>query len=712
MGRGRAPRANWQNIAKENQDWEEYYRKLNLPTSDPADFARFKAACQTELPVTFRITGTSKDVMEVREIMQAKHINKLNEVTEWEGKPVEAPRPLSFYPDNLAWQVNVGKQVIRRNPLFSEFQRFLVVETNAGNISRQELVSMIPPLFLEVEPHHVVLDTCASPGSKTTQLIEALHHSPDGKPTVPSGLVIANDSDYKRSHMLTHQVKRLNSPNIIVTNHDAQMYPKIWLGDGYLKFDRILCDVPCTGDATMRKNINVWKDWKVSNGQGLHQLQLNIASRSVHLMRPDGQSRLVYSTCSLNPTEDEAVVAQLLRQFPHLRLADVSSKLPTLKRMPGISDWDVQERKTKAWFKLSDHYDESSNASKMPRSWFAPSDEEKEKFHLERCVRVYPDQQNSGGFFIAAFELDGPAVEVKDLEARAKAAEKKAEIQEKADSEEKPAAEEKTDSEEKLAAEEKLETPGSESEVKENSEEPASKTAEESSDLKRKAESELEKPAKAPKLPRDVPASEEPFKFLRPDHPELLSCRAFYGLKPEFKMDTLVVRNAQAEPSRTIYFVAPSLKAVLENNDQKLKVIHAGIKLFNAQRNDGECKWRVQIEGINMINEYATKRVVTTSDQSTLKDLCLESFIRFDPMAKIDRAVHDQVIAVSEGCCLWRLNGSVYPLWRGKASVNLMAPKENTEELLLRLFDIDKKKLASEAPVTKEGEKEDEKEDK
>lgn len=671
-GAGRAPRVNWQNIPKENAQWENYYRTLNLPSSDESEFEKFKASCQQELPVTFRITGTSKDVIAVREIMEKKHIAKLKDQT-WDGEPLEPPFPLPFYPERLAWQVNVGKQVIRRNAQFSDFQRFLVVETNAGNVSRQELVSMIPPLFLNVEPHHYVLDTCASPGSKTTQLLEFLHHNvPASHP--PSGLVIANDSDYKRSHMLTHQIKRLNSPNIIVTNHDAQMYPRIWLGDSYLKFDRILCDVPCTGDATMRKNINVWKDWSVANGQGLHTLQLNIATRSVHLLKPDG-ARLVYSTCSLNPIENEAVVAQLLRQFPNLRLADVSKDIPELKRYNGISDWKVQEKVNKKWFTS---HDESAESQKLPRSWFKPSEEESKRFNLDRCVRVYPQQQNSGGFFIAVLELDGTPVEVKDLEQKKRHGEEK----------ESQAKRRATDSNEK--SEEKTE------EKPEATPEPTPEPSKETSTESATNETTAEPEAKKEKLPYNVPAFEEPFKFLSPEHPEVQTCIKFYGLKPEFNLDTLVVRNAEAEPSRTIYYVAPCLKPILENNEKKLKLIHAGIKLFNSQKNDGECKWRIQIEGLGMIAPYATKRIIRTSTMETLKNLCLETFIRFDEIKKVDPELHDQLVAVPEGCCIWHLNGAIYPLWRGKASTNLMAPKENTEELLLRLFDVDKKAVMKE----------------
>lgn len=131
---------------------------------------------------------------------------------------------------------------------------------------------MIPPLLLDVQPHHYVLDLCAAPGSKSVQILEALHAAPN-----PTGLFIANDSDSKRCHMLVHQsLGRIGSPSMLVTNQDASMYISMKKGDPTtgkqttLKFDRILADVPCSGDATLRKNMAVWERWSTGDGIGLH----------------------------------------------------------------------------------------------------------------------------------------------------------------------------------------------------------------------------------------------------------------------------------------------------------------------------------------------------------------------------------------------------------------------------------------------------------
>lgn len=124
---------------------------------------------------------------------------------------------------------------------------------------------------------------------QTAQLLEALHaHDTLTASSIPSGLLIANDSDYKRTHLLIHQSARLPSPALMVTNLDASNYPsmKIPSAPAHLQppssstnvkskltsllFDRILCDVPCSGDGTLRKNLGIWKTWQPNDGNGLH----------------------------------------------------------------------------------------------------------------------------------------------------------------------------------------------------------------------------------------------------------------------------------------------------------------------------------------------------------------------------------------------------------------------------------------------------------
>ena len=242
---------------------------------------------------------------------------------------------------------------------------------------------MIPPLVMDLKPGMVVLDLCAAPGSKSAQLIEMIHageedrarevashlangldrpagqdYEDDGRST---GLLIANDVDYKRAHMLVHQVKRLASPNIIVTNHDATVFPSIripspqapegkQLQNRYLKFDRILADVPCSGDGTTRKNLEIWNKWTPSNGLGLHATQVRILIRALQMLKVGG--RVVYSTCSMNPVEDEAVVAAAIEKCggPDL-VSTIETKdyLPGLKRYAGRKTWSIMDKTGRIW---------------------------------------------------------------------------------------------------------------------------------------------------------------------------------------------------------------------------------------------------------------------------------------------------------------------------------------------------------------------------
>ena len=108
-----------------------------------------------------------------------------------------------------------------------------------------------------------------------------------------------------------------------------------------IQFDKILCDVPCSGDGTHRKNIMVWKNWTCASAIALHRLQLPIAKKgALELLKVGGT--ICYSTCSQNPIENEAVVAEILRQSRGtLELVDVREQLGSFKTRPGVSNWKV-----------------------------------------------------------------------------------------------------------------------------------------------------------------------------------------------------------------------------------------------------------------------------------------------------------------------------------------------------------------------------------
>lgn len=181
-------------------------------------------AIKTDLPTTFRVTGFKGASQALLNIIESEYFTAyLKSAAEIGDQQKKVPFALPWYPKNHAWQLELSRKDIRRSESFYKLHNFLVSETSAGAISRQEAVSMIPPLVLDVKSHHKVLDMCAAPGSKTAQLIEALHETSTDK--IPKGFVVANDLDNKRCYMLVHQAKRLNSPCFLVTNEDSAAFP-------------------------------------------------------------------------------------------------------------------------------------------------------------------------------------------------------------------------------------------------------------------------------------------------------------------------------------------------------------------------------------------------------------------------------------------------------------------------------------------------------
>ncbi|KAJ8973049.1 hypothetical protein NQ317_011329 [Molorchus minor] len=375
------------------KDTRKPYQDITQKVCKEEEYDEFIKSLKTDLPATFRITGSKCVANKMLEIVQEQLIKDCINQTEGDEKPLTI-FPIPWYPNKLAWQMELTRKDIRRFEAYYKLHNFLISETEHGTISRQETVSMIPPLVLDVQPHHKILDMCAAPGSKTAQLLELLHANDD---PIPSGYVIANDVDNKRCYMLVHQAKRLNSPCVAVINHDSAVLPNMMsqLPDGseeQVQFDRILCDVPCSGDGTLRKNPDIWIKWTAANGLNLHGIQSRILRRGAELLTVGG--KIVYSTCSINPIENEAVIHRLLAETDGaLELVDISSSLPGLKYFPGMEDWLVSSRNLE-FYKSFDEVDEKWRTTIRPQM-FPPKSEDREN------IRILPHHQNTGAFFVA-----------------------------------------------------------------------------------------------------------------------------------------------------------------------------------------------------------------------------------------------------------------------------------------------------------------------
>ena len=238
------------------------------------------------LPASFRVSASRVESQDPSKILQTKYFAELSS-HHAAGGDVVIPKVLPLY------QLSLTRREIRRQEVYFKLHNFLVGETESGAISRQETVSMLPRLVLGVKPHHNLLDMCADPGSKTAQMIEDLHKGEELD--LPTGLVVANDSD-----------NATTMPDLMVPSPTNSTLTPIL-------YDTILCDVPCSGDGTMRKHPDIWPKWNLVNISNLHGIQYRIAGRALEMLAVGG--RMVYSTCSFHPLENEVVVARLLQDM-------------------------------------------------------------------------------------------------------------------------------------------------------------------------------------------------------------------------------------------------------------------------------------------------------------------------------------------------------------------------------------------------------------
>jgi len=191
-----------------------------------------------------------------------------------------------------------------------------------GLIYVQEVASMIPVILLEPQPGDVVMDMCAAPGSKTTQIAQLMANE---------GLLIVNEISRKRMRGLTHNIKRCGLINEAVISINGQKTHRIF--PDY--FDRILIDAPCSAEGTIRKSKAVLYHWGTKNVLRMSRLQIGLITSGFRALRPGGT--MVYSTCTIAPEENEAVISYLLEKYPEAELLPV--EIPRFKTRAGVTHW-------------------------------------------------------------------------------------------------------------------------------------------------------------------------------------------------------------------------------------------------------------------------------------------------------------------------------------------------------------------------------------
>jgi len=629
-------------FVRENADFEAYYKEQGFVPE--GEFEEFMNALKSPLPTTFRVNRGGHYF----QLLQTKlaEYNKSMANIECEGEKLEPPTPLPWYPHGNAWYLSASRGPIRKMPEFKDFHQFLHLHSDEGGITRQEGVSMIPPLFLDVKAHHKVLDMCAAPGSKTSQIAEAMVHDA-GAASFPEGLLVANDSDEKRCYMLVHQMNRLATPSVVVTNHEAQRLPGLKYPEGHpragerFKFDRVLADVPCSGDGTLRKSPDLWGRWSTKQAFSLHRLQIRIAHRGTQLVAIGG--RMVYSTCSFSPVENEAVVAEILRRCDGvMELVDVSKELPLLKRAPGMSTWKISSEGE--WYEK--HLDLPKKASfRIAETCFPPTAEEAEKFHLERCIRMLPHHQNTGGFFVAVMQ------KVKDFPVVVAAEEEEEEEEDKED--------------------EKDATEGTDGKAG-------------ASDAKKEAP---EKPRQRQTVPNAKHSAEAP--FLEVDMTQygdlIKELVKFYGINDSFKLDHLLVRSEGSKPN--MYYLSDGAYDLLKADHlRRVRIINMGLKVFTTHSyRDSTIAYRISFEGIHHLARFLSRKrflPIKMADLIVLLETAYPKFLSFtedtrEQMQKLESGGVIFELDLSEYGC----GKALYTGWKGLRSGHLLVSKLDTRAI-------------------------------
>ncbi|MCC8067850.1 MAG: RsmB/NOP family class I SAM-dependent RNA methyltransferase [Clostridiales bacterium] len=251
----------------------------------------------------------------------------------------EAKEKLSFVRERIPWTANgfyTEKDMpVSRHPYYY-----------AGLYYIQEPSAMLPASRLPVEPGDVVLDLCAAPGGKATELSSRLNGS---------GLLVANDVSASRAKALLKNMELWGVPNSCVTAETPQRLLEAF----GCCFDKILVDAPCSGEGMFRKENSLISSWEQKGPDAYAPLQKEILSCAVQMLKPGGM--LLYSTCTFSLKEDEEVIAFLLDQYPEMSLVE-------------------QE--------LSDGFAKGIS--------------------LEQCIRIYPHRVKGEGHFLALLQKKYP----------------------------------------------------------------------------------------------------------------------------------------------------------------------------------------------------------------------------------------------------------------------------------------------------------------
>ena len=258
---------------------------------------------------------------------------------------------------------------------------YLDTESNAGSMILheagawyiQEPGAMMPAAVLAAKPGEKVLDLCAAPGGKSTQAGCAMRGE---------GLLVCNEPVPKRAAILSRNIERMGLPNTVVTCARPDQLAEKWPE----AFDAVLTDAPCSGEGMFRRDPETQNEWTAEKAEGCAERQREILREAAKMVRPGG--RLVYSTCTYNPQENEENAAWFIRTFPEFHME--AFELPGISAPDGMYTCYPHRVKGEGQFAALFRKDGNRNANIPGDSSLAlPAKNDKEVFRKQ--FPVFPE---------------------------------------------------------------------------------------------------------------------------------------------------------------------------------------------------------------------------------------------------------------------------------------------------------------------------------
>ncbi len=268
--------------------------------------------------------------------------------------PLKGQRPdLPFVTEPVAWEPNGFYYDPQARPGLHPYHE-------AGVYYLQEASAMAPVTLLDPQPGEKICDLCAAPGGKSTQIAGRL---------MGDGFLLCNEINPKRAKILSRNIERLGIANALVTNEHPQNLAKKYAEF----FDRVLIDAPCSGEGMFRKEEAAVTDWSPETVQMCARRQAEILHTGAQLVRPGG--RLVYSTCTFAPEENEQTIAAFLETHSDFLVEQVEAPWFAKGNDGTFRMWPhklLGEGHFAAVLKKAgehDSGDEHVNSEKLPRQW-------------------------------------------------------------------------------------------------------------------------------------------------------------------------------------------------------------------------------------------------------------------------------------------------------------------------------------------------------